>query len=153
MKKLIINPSRDAKVTMVKTKDLLPRLTSKVFRSAPNEFKPMEVKDHHVRVFISNVEYSGKAIGGFTGKQLNNFDEAMAYLNQVGAELYGKNWLTKELRKEIQDLPKEGTYGIKTSMGQDDLVAAIKKELDGIAIVETNAPRTEKKKEKEESNE
>jgi hypothetical protein len=138
-KTLIINPKKDElkDLTLISYEQVIKDLISKVFGCPVDAFKPQLMLDKQLRLFISNVESRTVAVNLYANKQINTFEEALAYLNEVGTKIYGANWKVKLIANEVLLTKSRTHFGLYVP--NDDLIKAIRAELSGYAAVTVNA--------------
>lgn len=138
-KMVVINPtSEESKgLKLLDPGELFEQLVLKISSGPNREFRPMITQDKHIRLFISNVKPSSRSIQSFSGKALNNMEEALAYFASVGNELYGPGWRVELMKHEIQ-LGRDNSYGI--TVPDQRLFMQLAKEFDDFVQYRVSTP-------------
>jgi len=144
-KTLIINPTKDEQktLTLITYEQLILLLFKKVFGTTDVDFKEVLFSEKHARHFLANVESRTVAVSKYANKPLKTFDEALAYLNQIGNEVYGLNWKTKLVRNEIT-LTKPDNFGL--AIPDEGFIKSLKEELVGLVQLKVNVPKSKEAK-------
>lgn len=154
-KKLYVGGNAPEEAVFLSPNRLTNLLTEKVFGHKRKNFRPTQFKEHHFKLFISNVDPVMTPIR--SGKQLNSFEEARNYLHTLGNEIYGTNeagklWPLRLIMNEII-YGNEKAYAIDAASQEG--VERIKKNLSDYAdvivneIVEDQNNQIERKEEHE----